>query len=174
MFKKIMILLSCGCFAGMLNAAEILNGSFENGFENWQVKGSALIDTTEGAFGKSSLKITLEKAVWQRVFQSFTVKPSTTYKLEYYVKCENIVPQPDARFAGAASWISMKKNTPLRGKQGPWKLDTAPGGWQLVSYTFKTGPEDTTAAVEFQLRNASGTVWFDGVKITEISDTSAK
>ncbi|MBR7121435.1 MAG: hypothetical protein IKC94_04255, partial [Lentisphaeria bacterium] len=105
----------------------------------------------------------------QRVFQSFTVKPSTTYKLEYYVKCENIVPQPDARFAGAASWISMKKNTPLRGKQGPWKLDTAPGGWQLVSYTFKTGPEDTTAAVEFQLRNASGTVWFDGVKITEIS-----
>ena len=174
MLKKIMLFLVCGCFAATVYPAEILNGSFENGFENWQVKGSASIDTTESAFGKSSLKITLEKAVWQRVFQSFSVKPSTTYKLEYYVKCENVVPLADAKFAGAASWISMKKNTPLRGRQGPWKLDTAPGGWQMVSYTFKTGPEDTTAAVEFQLRNASGTVWFDGVKITEISGTAIK
>lgn len=170
MLKKIMLFLVCGCFAATVYPAEILNGSFENGFKNWQVKGSASIDTTESAFGKSSLKITLEKAVWQRVFQSFSVKPSTTYKLEYYVKCENVVPLADAKFAGAASWISMKKNTPLRGRQGAWKLDTAPGGWQMVSYTFKTGPEDTTAAVEFQLRNASGTVWFDGVKITEISE----
>lgn len=176
MFSRIVVLLICGLTAGVLSGTEIRNGGFESGTDGWTLKGRGMsVDTTESAFGKASLRISLEKSAWLRLFQSFKVEPSTVYQLEYFVKCENIVPDKNARFAGAASWISMKKNTPLRGSRGPWKLDTAPGGWQKVSYTFKTGKEDTEAAVGFQLRNASGTIWIDGVKITRASgDTAVK
>ena len=160
MFRKIMTVLGCVCLFGALNGADIRNGGFEEGMDGWTGKGPGVsVDAKESAVGKSSLRISLEKPAWQRVFQSFAVKPSATYQLEYYVNCENVVPEKNAKFAGAASWISMKKNTPLRGSGGPWKLDTAAGGWKKVSYTFKTGKDDFTAAVEFQLRNASGTVW---------------
>lgn len=170
MFSKLAVLLTCTLIAISLHGTEIRNGGFESGTDGWTLKGAGMsIDTTESAFGKSSMRITLKKSAWLRLFQSFKVKASTVYQLEYFVKCENVVPDKNAKFAGAASWISMKKNTALRGSNGPWKLDSAPGGWKKVSYSFKTGKDDSTAAVEFQLRNASGTIWIDEVKITEVS-----
>ena len=130
MFKEIMLLLGCICFISTLNGVEIRNGSFEEGLTGWKAKkGIVAIDKNESAFGNASLRITFEKPTWNRVFQSFKCKPDTVYQLEYYVKCENVVTQADVRFGGAASWIFLKKNTPLRGGRGSWKLDTAPGGW---------------------------------------------
>ena len=175
MFGRIILLMVCSFFIGSLFAAEIRNGSFEDGLTGWSVKkGLVSVDKSVSAFGDASLRISFEKPAWNRIFQSFAVKPDTVYTLEYYVKCENVVPQAGARFAGAASWISLKKNTPLRGSRGPWKLDSAPGSWQRVSYTFKTGKDDTRASVGFQLRNASGTIWIDGVKITETAAKTAE
>ena len=170
MFKQIMLMLGCSCFIGSIYAVEIRNGSFENGLTGWSVKkGLVSVDNSVSAVGKASLRISFEKPTWNRIFQKIAVKPDTVYKLEYQVKCENVVPQAGARIAGAASWIFLKKNTPLRGSQGPWKLDAAPGKWQQVSYTFKTGKDDTKASVGFQLRNASGTIWIDDVQITEVT-----
>ena len=159
---------------GGLSAAEVKNGEmvrngdFENGLENWTVKGVGSVDRTVSSSGKASLCISLTKPTWQRVFQQIEVEPSTEYQVEYYVKCENVKPQEKARYAGAASWISMKKYLPHQGSGGPWKLDTADGDWKKVSYKFKTGPEDKTISIQFQLCNASGKIWIDQVSVTPV------
>ncbi len=159
---------------GGLSSAEVKNGGFENGLENWTVKGVGSVDRNVSAFGKASLCISLPKPTWQRVFQQIEVEPSTEYQLEYYVKCENVKPQENARYAGAASWISMKKYFPHQGSGGPWKLDTASGDWKKVSYKFKTGPEDKTVSIQFQLCNASGKIWIDQVSVTPVTKRSGQ
>ena len=158
-----------------LNASDLIrNGSFEQGLAHWTVKGNGSVDPGQGAFGKSSLKISLAKPVWQRVFQTVDVEPSTEYVLEYYVKCEKVLPKKGAKFSGAGSWISMKKYFPHHGSAGPWKLDSADGSWRKVSYKFKTGKEDKKIAVQFQLSNASGTVWIDQVSLKKCVTSPGK
>ena len=78
----IVILLTAVFF---LKASDLIrNGSFEQGLTHWTVKGAGSADPSQGAFGKSSLKIHLAKPAWQRVFQTVAVEPSTEYILEYY------------------------------------------------------------------------------------------
>ena len=153
-----------------VSGAELIkNGSFEEGLAHWNVKGQGRIDDKNSAFGKKSLFIELKKPAWQRVYQDVQVKPQTTYVLEYYVKCANVVPKKGARFAGAGSWVSLKKYAPHHGSKGAWKLDQGNMPWQKVAFEFKTGKDDRKIAVQFQLSNSSGCAWFDRVSLKEKS-----
>ncbi|MBO5724921.1 MAG: carbohydrate binding domain-containing protein, partial [Lentisphaeria bacterium] len=174
--KKILAVVLLGSVFALCAGELIRNGSFEQDLAHWTVKGSGNVDQTQGAFGKKSLRIHLEKPAWQRVFQRVDVEPSTEYVLEYYVKCSKVVPTKGARFAGAGSWVSMKKYFPHHGSKGPRKLDQEEGSWRKVSYKFKTGKEDKKIDVQFQLSNASGSIWIDQVSLkkTGTSGTAYK
>ena len=160
-----LLLLTLGQF--LYSEELIKNGSFEDGLKHWIVKGKATINNTEAAFGKNSLQITLDKPVWQRVFQTINIQPSTEYILEYYVKCKDVVPKAGAKFAGAASQVLAKKYFPSIGSAGPWKLDKDNTSWKKVSYKFKTTKDDKTITIQFLLSNASGTVWFDNISLKQ-------
>ena len=160
-----LLLLTLGQF--LYSKELIKNGSFEDGLKHWIVKGKATINNTEAAFGKNSLQITLDKPVWQRVFQTINIQPSTEYILEYYVKCKDVVPKAGAKFAGAASQVLAKKYFPSIGSAGPWKLDKDNTSWKKVSYKFKTTKDDKTITIQFLLSNASGTVWFDNISLKQ-------
>ena len=70
----------------------------------------------------------------------------------------------------------MKKYFPHHGSKGPWKLDQEEGSWRKVSYKFKTGKADKKIDVQFQLSNASGSIWIDQVSLkkTGTSGTAYK
>jgi hypothetical protein len=156
------------------NLELIKNGSFEDGLKHWQIKGQGVLDKSNAAFGKNSYKITLNKPVWQRIFQNVSVQPLTEYVLEYYVKCENIVSKPNVKFYGAASQVLLKKYQPWKGSKGAWKLDNSNSSWQKVSYTFKTGKDDKNISIQFILMNASGTVWFDNISLKKTKANATK
>ena len=168
------LLLTAGLSVFSVSGAELIkNGSFEEGLAHWNVRGQGRIDEENAAFGKKSLRIEQKKVIWQRVYQDVKVKPQTSYVLEYYVKCANVVPKKGARFAGAGSWVSLKKYFPHHGSRGAWKLDQGNMPWQKVSFEFKTGKEDHNIALQFQLSNSTGCAWFDKVSLKE-KNASAK
>ena len=155
----------------MLQAAGLVNGDFENGLQSWTVKGAgASIDHQVFAVGKASLRITLDKPVWQRVFQEIEVEPNATYCVEYLVKYQDVVAQPGAKFGGGTSWVGLKKQFPQQGIGGGWKLNVGNQDWTKVAYTFTTSAEDKKVAFQLRLANATGTVWFDDVKITKVGE----
>ena len=100
------------------NLELIKNGSFEDGLKHWQIKGQGVLDKSNAAFVKNSYKITLNKPVWQRIFQNVSLQPLTEYVLEYYVKCENIVSKPNVKFYGAASQVLLKNINPGKEVKG--------------------------------------------------------
>lgn len=112
-------------------------------------------DTSRAHSGTASLKIQQRTPYGANVFvnavQSLAVKPNTQYAFEVWVKGENV---RNAWFPGGAGWAQR-----VRFPNGTYD-------WTKVSTTYTTGPNETTYALTLLSEN-TGTVWVDGLTVTE-------
>ncbi len=92
------------------------------------------------------------------------LKPDTTYRIGYYIRCENVLPYDQKRMAGA--WVSVflhDKNhqCPLVGFSGTFP-------WRYFSMTFRTPKILKKCFLSVRLNNASGRAYFDHILIEEV------
>ncbi len=102
-----------------------------------------------------------------------SLKPDTKYLLTFWVKGENIKKLTEKSSGALVNiiWPGRKYNEfwPVGGYSGTFE-------WTKQAIEFKTPPdpnkdgEKATAFLNLRLQFASGKVWFDNVRILEISD----
>ena len=99
------------------------------------------------------------------------LKPSTQYRLSYYLKLRDV--KPTARGGGAGSDVNA--NPSAKGCASWFPAGAAPHGtrdWFRQEFEFTTPgkiPESKPfASLALRLRHATGTAWYDGVRIEEI------
>ena len=95
------------------------------------------------------------------------------YELSFYVKAEGIVSDnPNAH--GADVWLKPAKGGALRfSSRGSYKSDTGTFDWKKASYKVHTKRylKEKPATIILRLTYATGTVWFDQVKLTPYNKT---
>jgi len=93
------------------------------------------------------------------------LKPDTEYQLSFFLKTENIILRKGS-WAGACANIWDDKN---RWFPNNFYSGTMP--WGKQGFVFKSGPDTnkkTKSYICLRIMNASGTAWFDGVKLVEL------
>ena len=95
------------------------------------------------------------------------LKPSTRYRVSYYVKLENVVPSKRGGGASLNIWDDANRWFPNHN----FLIGTTPWTWQ--SFEFTTGKNTglqpkVTPYMRALLLNATGTVWFDEIRVEEI------
>ena len=95
------------------------------------------------------------------------LKPNTKYKVSFFMKLENVVLK--GKFGGARLNIYSDRNH--------WcpsaKFLTGTQPWTKYEAEFTSGPKTNTdskkkAYILLYLMNASGKVWFDDIRLTEV------
>ncbi|MCD6219969.1 carbohydrate binding domain-containing protein, partial [Candidatus Calescamantes bacterium] len=164
---------------------EIVNGGFEGKLDKdglpeigWILKKDATgttIDNTVAFRGKRSLKISIDKMGKSNGMVNTgyrpLLKPGTVYRVEGYIKTENVAgygatifvqhyTNPDKPYGWVANLGATK---PLKGTND----------WTKVIFEFIT-PKDSKFYLNLQLSlwRATGTVWFDEIKVYEGSQVS--
>ncbi len=161
------------------NAVNLLaNSSFEDGIyapENapdywsrgtsWPLNTLAWVDD-QAYSGDKSIQIIgddLHDNYWQ---QTVTVQPYTHYELSGWIKTENVVHGGEPEIAGA--------NLSIYGRWSRTPALLGTNDWTHVSMVFNSG-DDTEVVVAARLGywagRATGTAWFDGLKLEETTVT---
>jgi Domain of unknown function (DUF4838)/Carbohydrate family 9 binding domain-like/Carbohydrate binding domain len=169
-------------------AAAVQNGSFEKmgHVKPWvhqrgltpENGGESVIDTTTYREGKQSLRIsnkTLKRIVITQVNMgenSNYLKTGKRYRLSYWVKGENIqmLPTASPKFTGGFVniWSHCNQFFPTP------KQHTGTFGWMKQAFEFTAKPALKGAKpmkydyIRLGLNGASGTIWFDDVRVEEI------
>ena len=167
------------------------NGEFRNGFSGWRRNASTKsalcdYDPSDGVFGDGCMLVRAEeepearswKATWRAHALQFlegrrALKPSTRYRLSYFVKLDNVVPLKGrggvavAVFEGDGSYRFFPERK-LRG--------TIP--WIRQSFTFETGPaadgNKERQHIRLALSVACGEARFDGVCLEELGPVGVR
>ena len=150
---------------------------------SWQVSGSpgggsvsvmkdALVKHSGLASARVEVAETLDGAA---LAQHFSVEPSTSYLVRVWVRGEDIVPATGKPGAGIFLWAnSGPAGDAVWGNQKSMHKQPAKFSgtfdWQLVEFPVETSPEAARLKIVLQLRDASGTAWFDDVEVVK-SDT---
>lgn len=128
--------------------------------------GVIALDTTTYRKGGKSLKITskdYKQIATVAYFFKPILKPATTYKLTWQIRLDNVKTQ--GKYSGAAVNIASPVNQwyPLNFYSGtmPWTRQ----GW---IFTTPAKNAKNLSYLRLTLRNATGTVWFDDLKLEEI------
>ena len=162
----------------------VWNGEFEKSYSGWRRNTTSPSnvfewDATDGVAGAGCLHLKAEgpveetgwKLTWrvnalQLLEGKRALKPSTRYRLSYYVKIDGVVPLK-GRGGVAAAVIDGSGKTrffPERKLRG-----TLP--WIRQSFTFETGPENdgkSRSQLRLAISVASGEARFDGVLLEEL------
>ena len=162
----------------------VRNGEFEKSYSGWRRNTTSPSnvfewDATDGVAGAGCLHLKAEgpveetgwKLTWrvnalQLLEGKRALKPSTRYRLSYYVKIDGVVPLK-GRGGVAAAVIDGSGKTrffPERKLRG-----TLP--WIRQSFTFETGPESdgkSRSQLRLAISVASGEARFDGVLLEEL------
>ena len=92
------------------------------------------------------------------------MKPNTRYRLNYYVRGENIQPIRSGGGVTVNIWDAANRWFPQNKLIGTFP-------WILQTYEFTSSPDTgkkSAPRILLYLLHASGTVWFDGVTLEEI------
>ena len=92
------------------------------------------------------------------------LKPNTKYLLTFYIKTKDL--EPYGRGGGATVNVYDEKN---RSFPENWFLGSMP--WAKQGFEFTTGPatnEKNRSYIKLLINGASGTVWFDDVRLREV------
>lgn len=159
----------------------IQDGTFEvtpkghNVFGKWVSDFKPVPDTKIGlddsafVFGSNSIRLQAFDPKMKNLFgiaQSLpSLKPDTKYRLSYYVRTENVIPASNAGGAVVNIWDDKNLWFPKNAITG-----TTP--WIRQSFEFISGPKTNDGKnksyIKLYLLLASGTVWFDGVTLSEV------
>ena len=130
--------------------------------------GKIELDKTSFIRGGQSLKFSGLKKKSERTgaVQTLKLKPHTNYLLSFYARTEKVLPFDGQPGRGAAVILRFdgKNHILPRG----WIVGTNP--WTQYVYEFKTGDlkDRRTPYIFLRLSWASGSVWYDDIKIKEI------
>ena len=90
--------------------------------------------------------------------QYVDLKPHTTYTLSAWVKTENVTsegaqvyPYDYGGVIDPSKWIRVVGTT----------------GWSYYSMQFTTGADPSKARINFRLKHATGSAWFDDIRLME-------
>ena len=127
------------------------------------------LDESSFVFGSASIRLQSFAEEMKNLFgitQALPMlKADTKYELSYYVRCENVVPASGNGGAVVNIWDDKNCWFPVNPITG-----TTP--WIRQSFEFTTGPktndEKNKSYVKLYLLLSSGTVWFDGVALSEV------
>ena len=149
----------------------IANGDCET-MDGWIVEGKTkegTIDTATAAAGKASIRLVADGKAAVRCAFASELKTNATYRVSFFIRMEDVRPATyvDGVYAevwDGHDWIYL-----------PHQQDRALFGtrdWSHVSYEFRTSPRRTTDQkpfFHFLMRGVTGTAWFDGVRIEEVT-----
>ena len=141
-----------------------LNGSFEydsdgnNNPDNWIIAQPVELDFTESVDGQYSAKIESTEVINNISSQYVDLDPYTTYTLSAWIKTENVTsegaqvyPYDYGGVIDQSKWIRVKQTT----------------DWTYYSMQFTTGADPSKARMNFRLKDATGTAWFDDINLVE-------
>ena len=116
--------------------------------------------------GGKSLKISSadgKRAIGATFFFKPPLKPDTTYKLTFQLKLENV--KKCGRYSGAVVNVASPSNMWYPAN---WYFGTMP--WTRQGWVFTTPKENkkSLSYLRLYLYHATGTVWFDDLKLVEV------
>jgi hypothetical protein len=142
----------------------LVNGSFEydsdgdNNPDDWIISEPVERDSTESVDGQYSAKIDSTVVINNINRQYVDLKPNTTYTLSAWIKTENVTwegaqvyPYDYDGVIDASKWIRVEGTT----------------DWTSYSMQFSTGADPSKARINFRLKHATGTAWFDDINLVE-------
>ncbi len=140
--------------------------SYWSDYGNGTIIRDTTVKFTGNASGKISNSATTDDTMLLQHYPA--LKPNTTYRFTAMMKTDNVV-KNDINKTSSGAIIQLYTGG------GNWFFPT--GGltgtndWQLVEKEFTTPAEPNTSwYVRLRLWEASGTVWFDNVKLQELHD----
>ncbi len=165
--------------AESIPASIVKNGDFDSkywpGWGGWQphnikegeTKGH---DLTTFVFADKSIKLSFNgdsqnKKPRLNLGQTLhQLKPGKKYRLSYYVKLENVVPLS----RGGGACVQIWNTTKNFWFPGTFLSGTMP--WTLQTFEFQSLPNSVakTTLLNCNLFNATGTAWFDGIRLEEL------
>lgn len=151
-----------------VQAAEILNNSFENNTDNWTKTTSTvefMTNTSDIKESTHSAEITFTSSTSNGIKQTIApILAGQTYKISSYIKNIN-AKKAYIRIA----WYQEGTTSQLKTDDSP--IVTATDEWSLVEFTATAPPQSTSA--EIRLLVSEGTALFDTIAIAEyIAPTS--
>ena len=137
------------------------NSGFENGIKGWS-KGKGCEISSVNNNSRSGNNALMFSGTKCGVFQKISnLKPNTTYKVSGYIKSQNSeAGLLKVRFYGGKD-ITRRYSKPEYG---------------LVTATFKTGPDNTSARIALlkYADGATGKTWFDDISVVEVGTQIAR
>ncbi|HEY3396481.1 MAG TPA: hypothetical protein VGM19_02380 [Armatimonadota bacterium] len=100
------------------------------------------------------------------------VSPNTSYRLSVWIRGDSIVLNPNDG-AGVIVWSVYGPRQPSPGREQQYTVQTAPQrdgtfDWRRFTIRVDTPPDGEVMRLAFQLRRASGTVWYDDAELTAV------
>ena len=132
----------------------------------WGIQAECIaLDKDHFVTGKQSLRIRLSSVANVCAEQAITgLKPGTKYRLSYFIRLENVVPKKNN--CGGRMRLSL----PGKNNFHPWQGLIGTREWFRLSFDVQTPPDmkGGTAYLAPSIIGASGTVWFDDIRLEEI------
>lgn len=152
------------------------NGGFEHGLAEWGSNPRAAVDTEVKHGGKQSARITIPADQTDRtgiyLVQNVPIIGGRLYSVEGWLKSQDV----KAVSLGDMSPTGVDIILEWADKQGKWLAagDYAKGlygtnDWQQVTTKLMRAPKDAGFAIIFLSMRATGTGWFDDLKVTEVT-----
>ena len=160
-------LLRDGDFSMESEPAPINSDFIGRGAWSWAVKnpeGSVSFDEENFVLGTRSLKLKLTKPdclFAQNIVMN--LKPDTKYRLSFYMKTEDVIP---SKSGGGCVRLTVLGE--VRFYPGQQIIGTRDWFRQTFDIVTPAKPKESITYVAPSLINASGTVWFDDVRLEEI------
>ena len=101
--------------------------------------------------------------------EGFKLKPDTKYRLSFFLKLKDV--EPLASGGGVNAYVWDEKNVWFLGSSSNKAMCGTTSGWVAQHYEFTTGPltnQGSRSHLTIGLRNATGTVWIDDVRLEEL------
>jgi hypothetical protein len=144
------------------NSLQVLNGSFDQGMESWQISGLAEIETLQNNVN-SFINISVPETLpidWYQAYQELECKSGTVLDLRFIAKADEIKNGPGAyvaiSFFDASGELISTDQSPFINDVPDWKLVSVP----LVI------PENSLSMIISLIVYGHGSAQFDNFKIT--------
>lgn len=147
------------------------NATFDTDINGWNGKGE--IDASCKVIGSGAVKIVIDDPKGGGVYRMLNkgkerLKPNTKYRLSYFVRFENVVPSKKGGGVYSNVWTEGQNWYPTH----PFG-HTGSADWIYQEQTFVSREEKglhggyDNCSISLCLLNATGTVWFDDVRLEE-------
>ena len=150
----------------------IVNETFDTNINGWKGKGE--IDSSCKVIGFGAVKIVIDDPKGGGVYRMLNkgkerLKPNTKYRLSYFVRFENVVPTKKGGGVYSNVWTEGQNWYPTHPFGHVGSADWIYQEQEFVSREEKGlhGGYDN-CSISLCLLNATGTVWFDDVRLEEV------